>query len=1672
MTGMNATRNMENLSFYDAWVPVNGEYPEPASLAGRDGTTADAFDSYFSGTGNESNPYVITTAPELQAMNDSLDAHYELASDIDATETSSWNGGKGFDPVGEGGNNPVDFTGTFDGQGHTITGLTVNRTSDYNGLFRRIGADGSVSNLTLDAVHVTGGSNVGSLAGESYGAIQNVSATGNVTGNQTSGVEVGGLIGYSDGTVTDVSTTTNVTGYEVVGGLIGFNVGSVTNASASGTVSGQWGVGGLVGENDEAVISNATATATVSGNERVGGFVGFLWDGNVTDSLATGNVSGDVSVGGFVGENTDTANVTNASARGDVTGNRMVGGFVGENTKSSTVHDAFATGSVSGGADVGGFAGTVTSGSVTDAYWNTDTAGASGHGTVSGGTFDTTGLTSAEMTGMNATRNMGTLSFYDTWVPTKSGYPELASLAGTDGTTADAFDRYFAGDGTASNPYAVTTAPELQAMSDRLGAHYELGTDIDASETSSWNGGKGFESIGDSSNPFRGSFDGQGYTISDLTINRSTENDVGLFGLVTVGTVSNVTVSAVDITGGEKVGSVVGYVNGGSVRNVSASGSVNGTHTVGGLVGFFDGSVITNSSVSVATNAEGAVQQQGISAVGGVVGNIYQGDVSGVRASGSVSGVGHNVGGLVGRYNIGTLSNATATGDVSGDKRVGGLVGTGPMTVRNSSATGDVNGSKTVGGLIGKNRGTVSDSFSTGAVSGTDPNKAGGLIGYNDGTISDSYWRNTTSTPDTAFAAGTGNATGLTTAEMTGTNATRSMTGLDFAGTWEPTASYPELGEGYLADLPGDGTAASPYRLSNATELQAMQYDLTANYTLAADIDAVETSGWNDGNGFAPIGPDGSTAFVGSFDGHGHTISTLVINRSATDRVGLFGVVGDSGIVTNVSVSSVDVDGRDNVGGLAGDVFEGTVRNVSVSGTVNGSSKVGGLAGYLYNGSATESSSTVTVSGDANIGGLVGSVYDGNLSTVHASGAVHGIGQSGKNVGGLVGQYASGTVQNASASGDVGGPFNVGGLIGKVDGPTNATNVSAIGDVNVGSSGGGLVGSNRGTVRDAFTAGAVTGSKTGGLIGDNNDQGLVTNAYWDTTATGISTATGQNDGSIDATGLTTTEMTGAASAENMANLTFTTPWVTTDGYPVLDEHVTGLNLEIGTTSLAEGDTTDATVSLSLTGGRTATASTVADYANDDTSVATVEAGTVEAVGVGTTMLTVEHAGLRETGTLSVTDETAPTADAGSDQTVDEDTSLTLDGSGSTDNVGITSYTWTFGDGQTAIGQTVTHAYADPGIYTVTLTVTDAAGNTDTDTVTVTVESTGGFDPNPAPSPDPEPEPEPDPDPDDPTDTQNQTADPTQSTVWDNETTIRNQVTVPANVTVTRAEQVPIRGSDNTSEPVRATFAQNASVSSIQFPAETNGTVTVVEFDQQRPAYDDTPGRAVRQFQITGSPDVTNATATIRTHIAESELQPTGIDQSDVRLAHRTDGSWQILNTTVIRETNGTLVLEATTERLSPFALTAIGTPEAALSVEPTAVSTGDKLTLNAGNSTTPYGETVSYEWSIGGETHTGEKATLTPEAAGEYTVELTVTNDAGRTATATTTVVVENETGSETTPDGTPDNSTQTDPSTPATDDTATQPETTTGSSGPGFGIIIGVVALAGVALLAIRKSQ
>ncbi|RXJ88834.1 filamentous hemagglutinin [Arcobacter sp. CECT 8983] len=191
----------------------------------------------------------------------------------------------------------------------------------------------------------------------------------------------------------------------------------------------------------------------------------------------------------------------------------------------------------------------------------------------------------------------------------------------------------------------INNINQLQWMNTALKGKYELGSNIDASDTRNWNsdgsgGYYGFKQIGFSSQ-FFGNFDGKGYVIDGLYINRGSENEVGLFSYGVGGSIiSNVGLTNVDITGKDYVGGLVGN-NNPTIRNSYVTGSVSGNRYVGGLVGYFSGT-ITNSYTAVTVN--------GNDSVGGLVG--YLDGISG-----------------------GNITNSYATGAVSGNTDTGGLVG-------------------------------------------------------------------------------------------------------------------------------------------------------------------------------------------------------------------------------------------------------------------------------------------------------------------------------------------------------------------------------------------------------------------------------------------------------------------------------------------------------------------------------------------------------------------------------------------------------------------------------------------------------------------------------------------------------------------------------------------------------------------------------------------------------------------------------------------------------------------------------------------------------------------------------------------------------------------------------------------------------------------------------------
>jgi len=291
---------------------------------------------------------------------------------------------------------------------------------------------------------------------------------------------------------------------------------------------------------------------------------------------------------------------------------------------------------------------------------------------------------------------------------------------------------------------------DLNAIRDNLGANHLLMKDLDSATdgyeefaSSTANDGKGWQPVGTYEARFTGTFDGQGYEISEIFVGRPDEDPVGLFGCVAEGaTVSNIGILGADVTGGTHAGILAGtnygnvrnsYSNAGTVSDSYSNSSVSGRGSVGGLVG---------GSTDTVRDCHSAGSVSGEEHVGGLVGGL-NGILSNSYSSANVIGDIH-VGGLVGYANECTVSNCHSTGSVTGDSYVGGLVGWNRDTIRDCYSLANVTGEWLVGGLVGHNRGNVSDSYSGGSVSGNED--VGGLIGRDyQGSVSDSFWDTETS---------------------------------------------------------------------------------------------------------------------------------------------------------------------------------------------------------------------------------------------------------------------------------------------------------------------------------------------------------------------------------------------------------------------------------------------------------------------------------------------------------------------------------------------------------------------------------------------------------------------------------------------------------------------------------------------------------------------------------------------------------------------------------------------------------------------------------------------------------------------------------------------------------------------------------------------------------------
>lgn len=360
-----------------------------------------AEEEFAGGTGIEEDPFLIANAEQLDAVRNNSGAglYFKLVADIDLSGYAS---GLGWDPIGDYSHSGLRFKGVFEGNGHTISNLRIDRPNEENvGLFDSIGSDSVIANLKLKNVQVTGMDETGAFVGSSYGNIINSSSSGKVT---STGSGAGGLVGRLVGSHSEISdshSTATVRGADTVGGLVGITIGTngeIRNSYAEGDVHGERYIGGIVGYVGEITISDSYATGdinatggdagglvgyfrgdsirmsfalgNVNGTNNVGGLVGYATSGLIESSYATGEVHGTDYIGGLAGYN--DGSILNNYALGGVYGNKYIGGLVGYSRDIISYN--YATGLVNGTNSKGGLVGYNT-GSVSFSFYNEDTTG-------------------------------------------------------------------------------------------------------------------------------------------------------------------------------------------------------------------------------------------------------------------------------------------------------------------------------------------------------------------------------------------------------------------------------------------------------------------------------------------------------------------------------------------------------------------------------------------------------------------------------------------------------------------------------------------------------------------------------------------------------------------------------------------------------------------------------------------------------------------------------------------------------------------------------------------------------------------------------------------------------------------------------------------------------------------------------------------------------------------------------------------------------------------------------------------------------------------------------------------------------------------------------------------------------------------------------------------------
>lgn len=1062
-----------------------------------------ATDGVLSGTGISSNPYEIYDAEDLKAFaakvnnDDETSAFAILKSDICLNACTAGksvllsngllNNGlfEQWTPIGS---SDKAYTGTFDGDGHSIRGLYYeDKGANDVGLFKYTGVGAVVRNLVMEDSYIAGKHRVGSIVGYNNGTVSDVYNKSTVEGMTGIGNYAGGIVGYNNGTVKNVYNKAAHLSGGYVGGIVGYNAtgASVNNAYNNCT----W-----LGDGGGIAYYNGGSIKNVFQVPAVGSGVIIAWENNGTISNAFyilhNNASANVNkrgygskknVRGLTFKQLANLKVDDASGfpllNGETESPWSEGGIEGSLCKYPYITSLK---NFSADAQLQTSVSSVTIRNVAD---ETD-IGTIWHPTNTKMSLevvqadyagilklykDVSGVMEWDFDNDKVTKNMELMADYINKV---DGVYQISSARDL---------KNFAATVNAGNYDASAVLTKdicLNACGDGESVLKSDGT-LNSGSFETW------IPIGTTNKMYRGKFDGQYNTISGLYFNDATIDTVGLFGHIYEGQVRNLRLADSYINGKNYVGGVVGYNQNGSVNEVYNSASVSGTSYVGGIAGY------NKNSISNIINT-GSVS--GTSNVGGVVGYNYN-EIRNVYSTGSVSGT-SNVGGVAG-YNYNSGSNGyfyNKTGELAA---VGGGMVSGNGMKRlaiNQLAELKINDDR--GFPLLKDE--TESPWTAGGINGSIcefPYITGfgeeSQIKYNTDliyvTILDVY--SGTKVASIALES----ASMLSKQEIESSNDIvifnlyKTVGGENVEWNFESDV----VAENTVLKAKSIGKVGNTYQIGSASELKIFaelvndEGKTTASAVLTNDIclnacgegesllDAEGSLNTGSFDQWMPIGKS-DKKFNGKFDGQNHTISGLYFYNEDVDNVGLFGHIDYNAKIQNLGVVDSYFKGKMHVGAIVARSYNSgktvsTISNVYNTGTVIGTSN--------------------------NVGGIVGCGY-GNISNAYNMGTVIGLSQ---NVGGVAG-YNADTISNAYNTGSVSGTSqNVGGVVGYNNGPISVVyNTGSVVSDTAGNVGG-VVGyaDTYSNVDKAYNTGSVSGASqyVGGIVGNNDKARKINNAY-------------------------------------------------------------------------------------------------------------------------------------------------------------------------------------------------------------------------------------------------------------------------------------------------------------------------------------------------------------------------------------------------------------------------------------------------------------------------------------------------------------------------------------------------------------------------------------------------